>query len=164
MIAKRYPSQRSVLGSYLDPMADKILINTIMVSLYFQAAVPGWLAGLVVFRDLGLIAGTLTHRFMTAPRPLSLSTFFRVSTVEFEVKPSLLGKVNTAVCMVMITGTIVSLAIFSPEPVPTNIHTALTALQYFVGFGTVASGASYFFATRSTFKQIVHQLPLKFRK
>jgi len=50
--------QRSVLGSYLDPAADKLLLVTCFVTLGSQGVIPEWLVALVVARDVGLVIGT----------------------------------------------------------------------------------------------------------
>jgi cardiolipin synthase (CMP-forming) len=50
--------QRSVLGSYLDPAADKILLVTCFITLGSQGVIPEWLVTLVVARDVGLVIGT----------------------------------------------------------------------------------------------------------
>ena len=40
-IARTFPSQRSVLGSVLDPLADKLLIATLFLSLTKVSLIPG---------------------------------------------------------------------------------------------------------------------------
>lgn len=40
-IARTFPSQSSLAGSFLDPMADKILIGTLFISLTFSGLIPG---------------------------------------------------------------------------------------------------------------------------
>lgn len=50
--------QRSTLGSYLDPAADKLLLVTCFVTLGSQGVIPEWLVALVVARDVGLVMGT----------------------------------------------------------------------------------------------------------
>ena len=56
-IARRF-DQRSVLGSYLDPLADKALVVSIFVTLAVIAIIPVWLAILVLSRD-ELIIGAI---------------------------------------------------------------------------------------------------------
>jgi len=50
--------QKSTLGSYLDPAADKLLLVTCFVTLGSQGVIPEWLVALVVARDVGLVMGT----------------------------------------------------------------------------------------------------------
>src|SRR5690348_926103 len=57
-IAKRF-NQRSELGAILDPLADKALLVSLTIALALSAALPAWLAILIVFRDIMIIAGIL---------------------------------------------------------------------------------------------------------
>ncbi|GLI71026.1 hypothetical protein VaNZ11_016143 [Volvox africanus] len=52
----------SVFGSYLDPLADKILIGCVAGALLLNGAMPTWLAAIVVGRDLLLITGAFAFR------------------------------------------------------------------------------------------------------
>lgn len=49
--------QRTLLGVYLDPVADKLLIAVAYVILAAKTLLPAWLAVLVVFRDLIVTLG-----------------------------------------------------------------------------------------------------------
>lgn len=40
-IARTWPTQKSALGSALDPLADKILISVLYVSLTYAELIPG---------------------------------------------------------------------------------------------------------------------------
>jgi cardiolipin synthase len=40
-IARRFPSQASSFGSYLDPLADKFLVSILFVSLTAVDLIPG---------------------------------------------------------------------------------------------------------------------------
>jgi cardiolipin synthase (CMP-forming) len=69
------------LGSLLDPLADKLLLNACFIGLWVVAVLPGWLLALVLGRDLLIIVGAFAyHRLI---RPVTGS-------------PSLLGKLTTA--------------------------------------------------------------------
>lgn len=57
-LARRYGWQ-SRLGSLLDPLADKILLNLAWAGLWLAGAVPGWLPLVIVLRDAVLIVGAL---------------------------------------------------------------------------------------------------------
>ena len=50
---------RTVLGGYLDPLADKALIVGVYVALAWVGAIPLWLAMMVVFRDIMIIGGVI---------------------------------------------------------------------------------------------------------
>ena len=78
-IIARTSNQRTILGTYLDPMADKLLLNSCFVTLSALHLIPGWITIIVVSRDLILIVGTLIlHLIQTrtdiAPTWLGKST------------------------------------------------------------------------------------------
>ena len=51
--------QKSELGSYLDPLADKLLLVSIFVTMAVIGALPVWLAMLVLSRDVLIIGGVV---------------------------------------------------------------------------------------------------------
>jgi cardiolipin synthase len=78
-IAKNF-NARTELGAYLDPLADKVLLNGIYIALGFAGSLPGWLVLLVVGRDLLIIVGVI---LIQRRDPL------------FRATPLLIGKLNT---------------------------------------------------------------------
>jgi cardiolipin synthase (CMP-forming) len=101
----RLTHQRTELGAYLDPIADKILISSSFVTLAIIQIVPSWLAVLVIARDVLIILGILmmiltNHRYTMQPTVLSkITTFFQISTIllalmaRCDLTPPLLSKV-----------------------------------------------------------------------
>ena len=53
----RILKQRSNFGAMLDPLADKILLDTSFICLAVQGWLPTWLAVLVVSRDVFIVGG-----------------------------------------------------------------------------------------------------------
>ncbi len=49
--------QKTQLGAYIDPLADKLLIGTSYVTLAILGWLPGWLCVLVISRDLLILIG-----------------------------------------------------------------------------------------------------------
>lgn len=49
--------QKTTLGAYIDPLADKLLISTSFVTLAILDHLPGWLAVLVASRDIIIVGG-----------------------------------------------------------------------------------------------------------
>lgn len=80
-IAKRF-DMRSELGAYLDPLADKALLVTIFCALAAASVVPIWLAILVVFRDVMIVAAVVLGQLLDRP---------------LEIAPLPISKINTAV-------------------------------------------------------------------
>lgn len=61
--AARALGQNSVLGSYLDPLADKVLVGCVAGALGSQGLIPSWLAALVIGRDVGLVTAAFWARW-----------------------------------------------------------------------------------------------------
>lgn len=82
------------MGSLLDPFADKVLVGSLSLSMVWTGLLPWQLVALILGRDLMLVGGTFYHRLTTKD---ATSGFFDTSdSGAFEVKPTLLSKVNTA--------------------------------------------------------------------
>jgi cardiolipin synthase len=79
-IARRF-DMRSELGAYLDPLADKALLVSIYVALSVFKVLPGWIAILVVSRDLMIVSAIIVSWLMEKP---------------VEIKPFAVSKMNTA--------------------------------------------------------------------
>lgn len=74
-LARRFKSV-DTLGFYLDPAADKILINTAYVTLAFLGLLPVWLVVIVFLRDFLMaftfaVSPLLKINLRVAPIPLS---------------------------------------------------------------------------------------------
>ena len=91
-LARRFQWQTR-LGAYLDPLADKLLLTSVYVSLAVAGLAPVWLVVLIVGRDvviLSMVAAALA------------TTRFR------EFPPTIWGKINTALeiftALTLVTG------------------------------------------------------------
>ena len=74
-IARQF-NQRSVLGAYLDPMADKLLLVSVFVVLGLMGNLPLWLVIAAVSRDALIIGAVLLSTIMGHPvemKPLYVS-------------------------------------------------------------------------------------------
>lgn len=78
-LAKRF-NMTTMLGAYLDPLADKALIVSIYLSLGINGAIPRWLVILVVSRDILIIGGIMLSWLVGNP---------------LKIKPLLVSKLNT---------------------------------------------------------------------
>ena len=120
-IAKNF-NARTNLGSYLDPLADKVLLNGIYLALAMGQWLPVWLAALVIGRDLLIVGGVMMIR---RRHPV------------FQPRPLLIGKINTlaqillAACVLAHVGGWIDLA------------PAVAALVVVVTLTTLLSGAGY---------------------
>lgn len=120
-IAKRF-NARTSLGSYLDPLADKVLLDGIYVALAMGQWLPLWLVALVIARDLLIVLG---------------AALIRRRNAVFRPRPLLIGKLNTfaqmllAACALADIGGLVDLA------------GAVDSLVIAVALTTLLSGAGY---------------------
>jgi len=72
--------QQTVLGAYLDPIADKGLLASSFITLSVLHIIPGWLTVIVISRDFIILLGISVLSIMSIPvkiRPLFVS---RVTT------------------------------------------------------------------------------------
>jgi cardiolipin synthase len=119
----RVANQRTKLGAYLDPLADKLLLTSGFVTVSALHLIPLWIAILIVSRDAILMTGTLLARL----------TESRV-----DISPTLLGKGTTLVQLVYL---ILVVAL-------TSRHMDLLVIQpllYLVVGLTVLSGFHYLY-------------------
>jgi cardiolipin synthase len=77
----RITHQRTELGAYLDPIADKLLLSAAFISLAIIEFIPSWLVVIVITRDVIILVGFLVM-WLTNYHP--------------EINPSLLSKMTTA--------------------------------------------------------------------
>ena len=61
----RYFNQRSTVGAFMDPLADKLMLISTIVSLYLIEQVPTFLFLAVVFRDMIILIGALAYEMVT---------------------------------------------------------------------------------------------------
>ena len=119
--------QKTVLGSFLDPMADKILLTAAFVtlsipSLQLPLHIPIWLMFFTISRDVLIALSVLVIHLLTR------HTSF---------PPSLLGKCTTAVQLLMVA--VCMLANFEPK-----VASALfDVVKYCTLTFTLASGLHY---------------------
>jgi cardiolipin synthase len=78
----RWLSQRTTLGLYLDPIADKLLLSTLFLVLTHMGIVPRYVTVLVFSRDFGIL--------------LIATLLFATGTLR-DFRPSLVGKFNTLI-------------------------------------------------------------------
>lgn len=79
-IARRFQLQ-SELGAYLDPLADKVLLVSIYVTLAVLGHMPDWLAISVVTRDLLIVGAVMLAWVMNRPVTVQPLWISKVNTV-----------------------------------------------------------------------------------
>ncbi|WP_263374024.1 CDP-alcohol phosphatidyltransferase family protein [Granulicella aggregans] len=81
----RWLNQKTTLGLYLDPIADKLLLSTLFLVLTHVGIIPRYVTVLVFSRDFGI---------------LLISTLLFATHTLRDFRPSLFGKLNTLVQIV----------------------------------------------------------------
>ncbi len=76
----RWLGQHTRLGQYLDPIADKLMMSTLFVTLTHVGLIPRYVTVLVFSRDLGI---------------LLISTLLFATGTLRDFRPSFFGKLNT---------------------------------------------------------------------
>lgn len=120
-LAKRF-GLTSVLGAYLDPIADKALLVTTYVVLAAYGWLPVWLVALVVFRDVVIVGGAL---------------LVRIVTHTLQMQPLMISKVNTVAQIALAAWVLTGLAFGFQEALVSR------AAIYLVATTTVLSGGAY---------------------
>jgi len=119
----RYFNQYSVLGAYLDPIADKLLLVSAFVSLAVLKIIPPWLTVIVISRDIMIVIGIL---------------IFAMTDIPIEMKPSLVSKCTTVAQLFTIF-----LTLLDPQIPGTQI---IKQLLFWITAGlTVTSGLHYIY-------------------
>lgn len=120
-IAKKFQAE-SQLGSYLDPLADKVMLVCIYITLGLEGELSSWLVILVVFRDALIIGGALLSQLLDHT---------------LKVRPLFISKVNTVAQIVLAAFVLAELGDAIPE------FPLVGTLEIVVGVTTAASGAIY---------------------
>lgn len=114
--------QRSELGGYLDPLANKALLVGVYVTLGHVGSIPAWLVILVVFRDVLIIGGAI---------------LLYMFTHELHMAPLKVSKLNTAT-QIVLAALVLGVAGFAIDD-----RGATAAMIYVVAATTILSGAAY---------------------
>ena len=124
-IAKRF-NQKTLLGSYLDPIADKFLIVSAIVLLGYNGYVPIWLIIIIVSRDIAIF-GAVIISWM-------LGTNLRI-------EPLIISKINTFLQLFYIVMTFA--VILNNEFLTELILSIHGVTTYLIAFSTILSWLFY---------------------
>lgn len=121
LLAKRY-GWVTELGKVLDPLADKLLLVVVFVTLSVLGLAPIWLSAIVVGRDVIIGGGALIYRLLYG----SLGG-----------RPTTVSKLNTLCQIVFVLAVIVRAAYPEVSPVLVTVMGALVFVT------TIVSGLDY---------------------
>ncbi|KAM0901902.1 hypothetical protein ACQ4PT_019653 [Festuca glaucescens] len=130
----------SVIGSYLDPLADKVLICSVAVAMVEKELLHPGLVGLVVVRDFLLVGGAFYKRASSLGwKWNSWSDFANLDAIHREkVEPLFISKVNTVFQLMLVAG-----ALLQPEYGTEETQNYITYLSWLVATTTMASTVGY---------------------
>jgi cardiolipin synthase len=119
----RILKQKTVLGSYMDPLADKALVISSFVTLSVLGVIPAWLAVVVVSRDLIILMGIAILSFMS---------------ISVEIHPAFVSKVTTTLQFLMI------FLVLASGYLPLYFNLRLIEVAYWTtALFTIISGLNY---------------------
>ncbi|MGX1203044.1 CDP-alcohol phosphatidyltransferase family protein [Marinobacter sp. C1S70] len=116
----RHFNWRSRLGAVADPLADKALLISAYLMLTITGVLPLWLFALVLGRDLVIVCGGLA---------------FHYGIGRFDMEPSIPGKINTFVQILVALAIIILLAGLPMQPWVIDTGIWLVAVSVLVSGG-----------------------------
>tara|TARA_B100000482_G_scaffold191459_1_gene176668 strand:- start:207 stop:758 length:552 start_codon:yes stop_codon:yes gene_type:complete len=132
-LAKRN-NWRSKLGAALDPAADKILLVSVFVTLYFMDLIPFWLMATVLMRDFMILFGlALYYYFIEKPNP----------------NPSFISKFNTNLQIFFV------LFVIAGQIFSSNFDLLIQFTGALVFLTSILSGMDYWISWSIKAKQII---------
>jgi len=122
LLARRL-DQKSALGAYLDPIADKLLLSSSFFALALKAKLKWWLTILVLSRDVIILTTAAVIILVAGYRPFP---------------PSSYGKVTTSLQILLVFVVVTASAVNQPALEPLR-----QILVYLVAVFTILSGFHY---------------------
>ena len=110
------------LGGLLDPVADKLLVAGMFITLAWVGQIPVWLAAIVILRDVVIFGGAVAYNFLIEP---------------VQGEPSRVSKLNTALELMFLFFALSQAGFGWPDPITTTILGASILVT------VVISGADY---------------------
>ena len=115
---------KSLVGAYLDPMADKLLLITTLGILTYEGHLPVWLMALVFGRDVAIV--------------VTVAAFTLMKRVDLRMQPLFISKLTTFAQVALVVVVVANLA-FDLEG-----SRLVTGLIWTVAAATAASWVAYF--------------------
>jgi cardiolipin synthase (CMP-forming) len=118
----RWLNQRSVLGAWLDPIADKVMLLTTLSMLALTGLLPMWLLFVVVVRDVIVLSGAEAYRRLTG---------------KLDVRPTWSGKIATFMEFVLVSWLLADVAL------DLGLDASIEPLALLTGLAVAVSGVRY---------------------
>lgn len=126
-LARRLGEQ-TALGRFLDPLADKLLLNSAFVTLAALGTLPVWLVIIVLSRDLAITIGSL------------LIYLVHDGTV---MAPTVLGKATTLSQLILVVSQLVLMSTGFTHPLHVPIMGVTAALTVISGIHYIVRGIRF---------------------
>jgi len=120
-LAKRF-NWHTRLGALLDPIADKLLVAGLFITLAYTQDIPVWLAAVVIVRDVIIVAGATIYNFLIRP---------------VQGEPTRISKLNTALELLFLLFVLSRAGFGWPDQITITILGAATLVT------VVISGVDY---------------------
>jgi len=120
-LAARYDWQ-SRIGALLDPIADKLLVAGMFITLTYTQHIPIGLTALVLFRDMVIIGGAVAYNYLIKP---------------VEGEPTRISKINTVMQLLFLLFVLSRAAFGWPDKIALTVLGAATLVT------VVVSGIDY---------------------
>jgi cardiolipin synthase len=120
MVARLF-NQKSRLGTYLDPLADKILLVAAFVLLSVKGYLPSWLTVTAIARDVMILLGILV---------------LHLNRLEIKIRPSSVSKINTCFQFITLSMVLLKGCVLLPSVI-------YDVLYYITAAFTIISGLHY---------------------
>jgi cardiolipin synthase len=116
---------KSLVGAYLDPVADKVLILSLLGVLTFEGHLPLWFVGLALGRDIAIV--------------VTVAIFTRMKKSDLRMQPLFISKLTTVAQIALVLATLGDLAFAA------DLSDVRMGLLWGAAAMTVASWVAYFF-------------------
>ena len=131
-IARRWHLQ-TVVGSVIDPMADKFLMTTVVSCLAINGSLSLPLATLILGRDVSLAIAAIYFRYASLPAPKTFARYWDFSLPSAEVHPTTVSKLNTFLQLGLIGTTMAVALLHDPSAVSSSAGGLLLSIQDALG-------------------------------
>ena len=125
-LATRYNWQTRT-GALLDPIADKLLVAGMFITLTYTQHIPVWLTAIVLFRDVVIVGGAVAYNYLIKP---------------VEGEPTWISKINTVMLLLFLLFVLSRAAFAWPEKITLTVMGAATMVTVVIsGFDYVMQWA-----------------------
>jgi cardiolipin synthase (CMP-forming) len=141
-VARRFHSQ-TVVGTVIDPMADKTLMTICVLALGYTGQFPWWLVVVIFGRDVALAISAIYFRWISLPPPKTMRRYWDFSLPSAEVRPTEISKINTLLQLLLVGDAMVLPVLPGMFVENWNLVGVLEGWEVLVAGTTVWSGLSY---------------------